>query len=78
MGTFIEFVKVLGLVALCFIFLMIIFGVIDGTINYIKGKKAKKHLEEVIDEELANIIAEIEKTKEKKPRKRAKKIKKDE
>ena len=77
METLLDFVKVLGLVTLSFILLALIFGIVEGTINYIKSKKAKKefsdNMKNLFDEIIPEILEEIAEEAKEDAKKEAKK-----
>lgn len=78
MNFFIAFVKVLALLTLSFVCFLIIFSIVEGTINYFKNKKIKKefgdNMKHFFDEAIPELLEEIEKdAKEEKEKKKAKK-----
>ena len=77
METLLDFVKILGLVTLSFILLALIFGIVEGTINYIKSKKAKKefndNMKNLFDEIIPEMLEEIAKEAKEDAKKEAKK-----
>lgn len=77
METLLDFVKVLVLVTFSFILLALIFGIVEGTINYIKSKKAKKefndNMKNLFDEIIPEMLEEIAKEAKEDAKKEAKK-----
>lgn len=77
METLLDFVKVLGLVTLSFILLALIFGIVEGTINYLKSKKAKKefsdNMKNLFDEIIPEMLEEIAEEAKEDAKKEAKK-----
>lgn len=78
MNFLIAFVRVLALVTLSFVCFMIIFSIVEGTINYFKNKKIKKdfsnNMKDFFETKIPELLEEIEKdAKEEKEKKKAKK-----
>jgi len=81
MNFLIAFVRVLALLTLSFVCFLIIFSIVEGTINYFKNKKIKKefgdNMKHFFDEAIPELLEEIEKdAKEEKAKKSKKTTKK--
>lgn len=69
MNFLIAFVRVLALLTLSFVCFLIIFSIVEGTINYFRNKKIKKEFNENVKDffevKIPEILEEIESDKEK-------------